>query len=66
MTSKGPLFKKIRKERYTGCIQYRPGFRTVRIDAGNSTIFEPGEKVKKWASRAKNIHVIGDPSRRSR
>jgi len=47
VTSKGPLFKKIWKERYSSIIEYRPSFRTVDIDAGNSTaISELGDKVR--------------------
>ncbi|QGZ40147.1 sulfide dehydrogenase (flavocytochrome c), flavoprotein subunit [Pseudoduganella flava] len=46
VVSKGPLFKRIWKERYGGIIEYRPGFRTVDIDAPTRTaISELGEKV---------------------
>jgi hypothetical protein len=47
VVSKGPLFKRVWKERYGGIIEYRPGFRTVDVDAANRTaISELGEKVK--------------------
>ncbi|GGY29087.1 NAD(P)/FAD-dependent oxidoreductase [Pseudoduganella albidiflava] len=47
VVSKGPLFKKIWKERYGGIVEYRPGFRTVEIDAaGRTAISELGEKVQ--------------------
>ncbi|WBS02758.1 FAD/NAD(P)-binding oxidoreductase [Pseudoduganella sp. SL102] len=47
VVSKGPLFKKIWKERYGGIVEYRPGFRTMGIDAAGSTaISELGEKVQ--------------------
>ncbi|WP_338768213.1 FAD/NAD(P)-binding oxidoreductase [Massilia sp. METH4] len=47
VVSKGPLFKKIWKEPYSGIIEYRPGFRTVEIDAaGRTAVSELGEKVR--------------------
>lgn len=47
IVSKGPLFKKIWKERYNGIIDYRPSFRTADIDAGARTaISELGDKVR--------------------
>ncbi|WP_343732629.1 NAD(P)/FAD-dependent oxidoreductase [Duganella sp.] len=47
VVSKGPLFKKIWKERYGGIIEYRPSFRTADVDAGARTaISELGDKVK--------------------
>jgi NADPH-dependent 2,4-dienoyl-CoA reductase/sulfur reductase-like enzyme len=47
VVSKGPLFKKIWKERYAGIIEYRPSFRTADVDAANSTaISELGDKVQ--------------------
>lgn len=47
VVSKGPLFKKIWKERYGGIIEYRPGFRAVEIDAASRTaVSELGEKVR--------------------
>ena len=47
IVSKGPLFKKIWKERYNGIIDYRPSFRTADIDAGTRTaISELGDKVQ--------------------
>lgn len=47
VVSKGPLFKKIWKERYSGIIEYRPSFRTADVDAGNRTaISELGDKVQ--------------------
>jgi len=46
VVSKGPLFKKIWKERYSGIIDYRPAFRTTDVDAGARTaISELGDKV---------------------
>ena len=46
VVSKGPLFKKIWKERYGGIVEYRPGFRAVEVDAaGRTAISELGEKV---------------------
>lgn len=47
IVSKGPLFKKIWKERYNGIIDYRPSFRTADIDAGARTaISELGDRVQ--------------------
>jgi len=47
VVSKGPLFKKAWKERYGGIIDYRPGFKTVDIDAASGTaISELGDKVR--------------------
>ena len=38
VVSKGPLFKKIWKERYGGIIDYRPGFKAVDVDAATLTV----------------------------
>lgn len=47
VVSKGPLFKKVWKERYSGIIDYRPSFRTADIDAASRTaISELGDKVQ--------------------
>lgn len=47
VVSKGPLFKKIWKERYPGIIEYRPSFRTADVDAGaRAAISELGEQVQ--------------------
>ncbi len=47
VVSKGPLFKKVWKERYGGIIEYRPSFKTVDVDAAARTaISELGDKVK--------------------
>lgn len=47
MVSKGPLFKKVWKERYAGIIEYRPSFKTVDVDvAARTAISELGDKVK--------------------
>jgi sulfide dehydrogenase [flavocytochrome c] flavoprotein subunit len=47
VVSKGPLFKRAWQERYGGMIDYRPGFRTVEIDAAARTaVSELGERVK--------------------
>ncbi|MRV76284.1 flavocytochrome C [Duganella sp. FT92W] len=47
VVSKGPLFKKAWKERYGGIIEYRPGFKTVDIDAiSNTAVSELGDKVQ--------------------
>ncbi|MTV39953.1 NAD(P)/FAD-dependent oxidoreductase [Duganella radicis] len=47
VVSKGPLFKKIWKERYSGIIEYRPSFRTADVDAANRTaISELGDQVQ--------------------
>jgi len=37
VVSKGALFRKVWKERYGSIIDYRPGFRTVDVDAGTLT-----------------------------
>jgi NADPH-dependent 2,4-dienoyl-CoA reductase/sulfur reductase-like enzyme len=47
VVSKGPLFKKIWRDRYNGIIDYRPSFRTADIDAASRTaISELGDKVQ--------------------
>jgi len=47
VVSKGPLFKKVWKERYGGIIDYRPSFKTVDVDvAARTAISELGDKVK--------------------
>ncbi|GGY92912.1 FCSD flavin-binding domain-containing protein [Pseudoduganella plicata] len=47
VVSKGPLFRRIWKEHYAGIIEYRPGFKTVDVDAGTKTaISELGEAVR--------------------
>jgi NADPH-dependent 2,4-dienoyl-CoA reductase/sulfur reductase-like enzyme len=47
VVSKGPLFKKVWKERYAGIIEYRPSFKTVDVDvAARTAISELGDKVK--------------------
>jgi NADPH-dependent 2,4-dienoyl-CoA reductase/sulfur reductase-like enzyme len=47
VVSKGPLFKKVWKERYNGIIDYRPSFRTADVDAATRTaISELGDKVQ--------------------
>lgn len=47
VVSKGPLFKKVWKERYANIIEYRPSFKTVDVDvAGRTAISELGDKVK--------------------
>ncbi len=47
VVSKGALFKRIWQERYAGIVEYRPGFRTVDVDARNRTaVSELGEQVK--------------------
>lgn len=47
VVSKGPLFKKIWRERYAGIIDYRPSFRTADVDAAARTaISELGDQVK--------------------
>ncbi|MYN42845.1 FAD-dependent oxidoreductase [Duganella sp. FT109W] len=47
VVSKGPLFKKVWKDRYSGIIDYRPAFRIADIDAGARTaISELGDKVQ--------------------
>ncbi|MYN10065.1 NAD(P)/FAD-dependent oxidoreductase [Pseudoduganella aquatica] len=47
VVSKGPLFKKVWQERYSGIIEYRRGFKTVDIDvAGRAAISELDDHVK--------------------
>lgn len=47
VVSKGPLFKKVWKERYGGIIDYRPGFATTDVDAATGTaIPEIGDPVQ--------------------
>jgi NADPH-dependent 2,4-dienoyl-CoA reductase/sulfur reductase-like enzyme len=47
VVSKGPLFKKVWRERYAGIIDYRPSFRTTDVDAAARTaISELGDKVQ--------------------
>ena len=47
VVSKGPLFKKVWKERYGGIVEYRPSFRTADIDAGARTaVSELGDRVR--------------------
>jgi NADPH-dependent 2,4-dienoyl-CoA reductase/sulfur reductase-like enzyme len=47
VVSKGPLFKKVWKDRYNGIIEYRPSFRTADIDAASRTaISELGDQVQ--------------------
>jgi NADPH-dependent 2,4-dienoyl-CoA reductase/sulfur reductase-like enzyme len=47
VVSKGPLFKKIWRDRYNGIIDYRPSFRTADINADARTaISELGDKVQ--------------------
>jgi NADPH-dependent 2,4-dienoyl-CoA reductase/sulfur reductase-like enzyme len=47
VVSKGPLFKKVWKDRYAGIIDYRPSFRTADIDAASRTaISELGDKLQ--------------------
>lgn len=47
IVSKGPLFKRIWKERYGNIIEYRPSFRTADVDAANRTaISELGDQVR--------------------
>ncbi|WP_426340360.1 NAD(P)/FAD-dependent oxidoreductase [Pseudoduganella sp. S-14] len=47
VVSKGPLFKKVWKERYAGIIEYRPSFKTVDVDvAARTALSELGDKVK--------------------
>ncbi|GGX75186.1 flavocytochrome C [Massilia dura] len=60
VVSKGPLFKKIWKERYGGIVEYRPGFRAVEIDAaGRTAVSELGEKVKADVLNAIPPHRAG-------
>jgi sulfide dehydrogenase [flavocytochrome c] flavoprotein subunit len=47
VVSKGPLFKKVWKERYGGIIEYRPAFRAADVDASTRTVVsELGDKVQ--------------------
>ena len=47
VVSKGPLFKKVWKERYGGIIEYRPSFRAMDVDAASRTVVsELGDKVR--------------------
>jgi NADPH-dependent 2,4-dienoyl-CoA reductase/sulfur reductase-like enzyme len=47
VVSKGPLFKKVWKERYGGIIEYRPSFRATDVDASPRTVVsELGDKVQ--------------------
>lgn len=47
VVSKGPLFKKVWKERYGSIIEYRPAFRTADVDAATRTVVsELGDKVQ--------------------
>ena len=47
IVSKGPLFKKVWRERYAGIIEYRPSFRTADIDAATRTaVSELGDRVR--------------------
>jgi NADPH-dependent 2,4-dienoyl-CoA reductase/sulfur reductase-like enzyme len=47
VVSKGPLFKKVWKERYAGIIEYRPSFRTADVDAGaRVAVSELGDQVR--------------------
>jgi NADPH-dependent 2,4-dienoyl-CoA reductase/sulfur reductase-like enzyme len=47
VVSKGPLFKKVWKERYGGIIEYRPSFRATDVDASSRTVVsELGDKVQ--------------------
>ena len=47
VVSKGPLFKKVWKERYGGIVEYRPSFRTADVDAATRTaVSELGDQVK--------------------
>jgi NADPH-dependent 2,4-dienoyl-CoA reductase/sulfur reductase-like enzyme len=47
VVSKGPLFKKVWKDRYNGIIEYCPSFRTADIDAASRTaISELGDQVQ--------------------
>ena len=45
VVSKGVLFKRVWKERYPGMVEYRPGFRTMKVE-GNAAIDELGERVE--------------------
>jgi NADPH-dependent 2,4-dienoyl-CoA reductase/sulfur reductase-like enzyme len=54
VVSKRALFKKLWATRYAGMVEYRPGFRTVDVDAASRTaVSELGEKV-----RASVLNVI--------
>jgi NADPH-dependent 2,4-dienoyl-CoA reductase/sulfur reductase-like enzyme len=47
VVSKGPLFKKVWKDRYGGIIEYRPSFRATDVDASSRTVVsELGDKVQ--------------------
>jgi NADPH-dependent 2,4-dienoyl-CoA reductase/sulfur reductase-like enzyme len=47
IVSKGPLFKRVWKERYPEIIEYRPGFATADVDASTRTAMsELGDQVK--------------------
>jgi NADPH-dependent 2,4-dienoyl-CoA reductase/sulfur reductase-like enzyme len=47
VVSKGPLFRRVWKERYAGIIDYRPNFKTADIDvAGRSAVSELGDRVQ--------------------
>jgi len=47
VVSKGPLFKKVWKDRYHNIIEYRPSFKTTDVDVSARTaISELGDKVK--------------------
>jgi sulfide dehydrogenase [flavocytochrome c] flavoprotein subunit len=47
VVSKGPLFKKVWSERYAGIVEYRPGFRTVEVDAATLTaVSELGDRER--------------------
>lgn len=47
VVSKGPLFKRVWKERYSDIIEYRPGFNTADVDARSRTAMsELGDQVK--------------------
>jgi hypothetical protein len=47
VVSKGALFKKVWATRYAGIVDYRPGFKTVDVDAATGTVIsEVGEQVR--------------------
>jgi NADPH-dependent 2,4-dienoyl-CoA reductase/sulfur reductase-like enzyme len=47
VVSKGPLFKRVWKERYAGIIDYRPNFKTADIDvASRAAVSELGDRVQ--------------------
>jgi len=47
VVSKGPLFKRVWKERYGGIIEYHPGFMTADVDARSRTAMsEVGDQMK--------------------